>query len=125
MDWKLLSDVSYDKKNLIMSEPERLKDWSPFLANMMLSLHKDAILFVNEVNCRPRITPKQHYLYLLYALPKAKRFAKKTNPKKAAKIEVIREYYNYSMTKALEVVDLLSDEDIKRMKKSMNKGGQK
>lgn len=125
MDWELLKDVSEKKENIIKRDPERIKDWNPYAVNMVLSLHKDAILFVNEVNCRPKITPMQHYKYLFYALPKARRFAKKAKPKRMEKLEVIRAYYDYNMTRALEVVDLLSDDDIKVMKQKLYKGGQK
>lgn len=124
MDFKLLNDVSYDKKNLIREDPSRIKDWNPYLANMMLSLHHDVILFVDEVNCRPRLTPKQHYLYLLYVLPKKKRFAKKAKPKKMKKAEVIRDYYKYSLEKAVEVADLFTDADIKQLEEMMFTGGQ-
>lgn len=124
MDFKLLNDVSFDKKNLIREDPSRIKGWTPYLANMMLSLHADAILIVDEVNCRPRLTPKQHYKYLLYALPKKKRFAKKAKPAKVERAEVIRDYYNWSLDKALEVQDLFTDDDIEELKNRMFKGGQ-
>lgn len=124
MDFKLLNDVSFDKKNLIREDPERIRDWNPYLANMMLSLHSDVILFIDEVNCRSRLTPKQHYLYLLYALPKKKRFAKKAKPAKMKKAEVIRDYYQYSLDKALEIQDLFTDDDIEELKSRMFTGGQ-
>ena len=64
--------------------------------------------------------------YLLNSIRKKKRFGGKwLSQKKVKDLEVVKEYYGYSNTKAKEALNLLSDSQIEEIKMSLSKGGRK
>ena len=63
---------------------------------------------------------------LLNSIRKKKRFGGKwLSQKKVKDLEVVKEYYGYSNTKAKEALNLLSDSQIDEIKMSLSKGGRK
>ena len=57
---------------------------------------------------------------------KKKRFGGKwLSQKKVKDLEVIKEYYGYSNSKAKEALNLLSDDQIENIKLGLKKGGRK
>ena len=125
MDFSLLNDITYKKEDLPAKNPMLLQgsNYSKFLVEMMLSRHMDTILFAEEMNERPRLSNKMQFYYLFYAIPKKKRFAKGTKAPKIKNLEIVKQYYNYSNEKAMEIMDLLSESDIKRIKDELYTGG--
>lgn len=124
MNWDLLNDINYNKAGIGFEDPELIdKGWNKFIFEAILSQHQDAILIVNELNCRLRMSKRMQYGYLFHTLPKRKRFGKLSKAKANEKIEWIMKEYNYSLTKALEVEDLISDEEIEEIKQRHNTGG--
>ncbi len=119
----LLKDVSYEKKNLWETDPQQAESaYSTFVVNLMLSYHPDCILIVNELNCR-RMKPKWHYDYLLKTLTPRKRYSKTEKPTLADDIGLLVGHLNISQSKALEVYDLLSAEDLADLRKLTSRGG--
>jgi hypothetical protein len=45
------------------------------------------------------------------------------NKEQSKKVDLIKRYFNYSTEKALEVVDLISEEDLNELKEKFNVGG--
>ena len=125
MNFDLLNDITFKKQDLPAENPELLRgnNYSKFLVELMLSRHMDTILFAEELNERPRISNRMHFYYLFYAIPKKKRFAKGTKSPKIKNLDLVKQYYNYSDEKALDIMDLLSEEDIEYIKKSLYRGG--
>jgi hypothetical protein len=62
------------------------------------------------------------YDYLLSSISKRKRFSKWVKPEEDKNIEIVKEIFGYSDTKAREIVDLLP---MDKMKDFVQKGGQK
>ena len=52
-----------------------------------------------------------------------KRFTKWAKAKKIKDIEYVKEYYGYSNEKAKSALDILDDEQLETIKRSLNKGG--
>ena len=108
-----------------MITEENEKEYSPFMINRNFSYFQDTVLFANEMNIKSHLPNKLQYDFLMGTIRPRKRFTKWTKKDRPAKIEIIKEYYNYSTPKAEAVVDLISDERLKQMKDTLSQGGKK
>ena len=99
------------------------RGYKPFLANKSLSYHQDAILYANELNRRPHLDNKLQYEFLLNTLRKRKRFAKWKKQTSDATVDMIMEYFSYSRSKAEEAIRALTDEQIRSIEASLDRGG--
>jgi hypothetical protein len=80
----------------------------------------------NEMNGFHFLPKRMQFHYLLNSIRKKKRFGGKwLSQKKVKDLEVVKEYYGYSNTKAKEALNLLSDSQIEEIKMSLSKGGRK
>ena len=99
------------------------KQYSPFIVNKSLSHGSDTVHAANEMNARPHIDHKLQYDFLRGIIRKKKRFNKWIKPEKEENIEIVKEYFDYSNVKAIEALRILSDDDLQRIRKLLNKGG--
>ena len=97
--------------------------YAPFVVNRCLSYFIDTILHVNQINEFPNTDKKMQFDYLQNALRKRKRFSKWQKKQTVENLETVKNYYGYSDQKATEIIDLLSDEDIKEMGIYLSGGG--
>lgn len=118
-----VNDILYAKKNLIKDEStEGL--YNSFLTNRSLSYHFDCVLFANEMNRRHHTDKKMQHDFFINTIRSKKRpFAKWVKNEKSEDLECIKTYFGFSESKALEVLDLLSDEDIKTIREKTDIGG--
>lgn len=129
MDKKLspfdfLSDLNYDKKNLIVDDITE-KQYTPFMVNRGLSYFNDSISAANIMNQYHHLDKKLQNDFLINILRKRKRFSKWEKQKLDNDIEVVKEYYGYSNEKAKQILDLLSKEQLQIIKQKVDKGGRK
>lgn len=117
-----LTDINFKKENILKNDPEAQNDYSPYIINMMLSNHIDCILLINELNCRPNISKKMHYNFLIYSIRKGKRFAKNIKPIEKEDVDLIMEYYNYSRHKAIEALQIIPQEKLNEIRTIKNTG---
>ena len=117
-----VKSVSYTKKDL-MEEGYEERDYKPFLVNKSLSYHQDSIHFSNEMNVRHGAENRLQYLFFLNTLRKRQRFSQWQKPYVSKKLDVIKNYYQISNSKAKEYMELLSDKEVQNLKKRMNTGG--
>lgn len=118
-----VNEILQGKKNLMIDEASE-KDYNPFLTNKALAQHRDCIGFASVMNERPWLDKKLQYLYLINTVRSMKRpFHKWDKPEKIEDIECVKAYYGYSDTKAQEVLQLLSEEQIQQLKKQTEIGG--
>ena len=103
-----LNEINYGKKDLIVDDIDQQieKQYNPYIINRGLSYFYDTVHYANDMNTRHHLDKKLQNSYLLNIIRKNKRFSKWH---KAAK----------------EVLPLLTTEDIKQMKKVLDKGGMK
>ena len=97
--------------------------YAPFMINKALSNNKDLVFIANEMNVNWWLDKDMQYDFLHSITLKKKRWGKwnkKTDDKD--NIEIVMKYYNYSYSKAKEIIDLV---DIDFIKKSMEIGGLK
>lgn len=117
-----VKSVSSDKKDIMVDEIEE-KSYAPFLTNKALSYHQDSVFFSNEMNIRHSTENRLQYLFFLNTLRKRQRFSKWQKPYTSKKLDVIKQYYDISTKEAKDYMSILSDSDVRKMKKRMKTGG--
>jgi hypothetical protein len=122
-DW--LNSINVTKQNLIKDNPELIKSYSPYVINKCLSAHLDTVLYAEQMNQCYDLDPDMQYTFYLNSVRKKKRyssFIKKTN---IADLDYIKEYYGYSTQKAVQVLSVLTQDQINFIKQKLDKGGLK
>ena len=114
-----------DTKQDIMEDDLTEKAYNPYMVNRSLSYFPDTVCIANEMNRYHHIDNKLQYHFLINIVRKRKRFSKWIKPDLDSDIEVVKEYYGYSNEKARQVHNLLTSEQIKELRKKVNKGGRK
>ena len=112
-------DIMTDTDNDALME----KDYNPFLSNRAFSYHNDSILQANEMNQRHHLDKKMQFDYLLNNIRPRKRFAKWIKNESSEDVSVIKEYYGYNNTKAIEALSVLSEEQLKVLRYKVQRGG--
>lgn len=118
---EFLKSINYTKEDLMSDETE--KSYVPYLINHFLSGTVDTVLYANEMNTRQFMDVRMQYDYLRLSIRKNKRFSKWLKKEKPEKIEALKTFFNYSTRRAEEISQLISDDDIEEINKSMNRGG--
>ena len=119
--FEIINDITYKKSGVITEDNE--KEYVPFIVNKGLSYFIDTTFQANEMNYNHHVDQQLQFDYLLNSIRKKKRFSKWNKKQELDVLEAIQEYYGYSITKAKDVVGILSDEHIERLKNY--KGGVK
>lgn len=113
-----------DTKADLFADPQAAKDYSPFMVNRGLSYFPDTILYANEMNKYADLDKKMQFDFYINSIPKRKRFSKwHKKDVSTEKLKAIMSCYKYNETKALEVLDLLSNDKITIIEETMYKGG--
>ena len=120
-----VNSILHSKKNLIEDEASE-KGYVPFLTNRSLSYHKDAIFYAQEMNLASHIDKKLQFQYFINTIRPMKRNKVKWSKKEeSVDIDAVMEYYGYSYQKAKSAVSVLSKEQLKHIRKRLEKGGTK
>ena len=119
-----LNSINETKKDLIREDPLSEKEYNSFMINRGLSYFPDTILFANEMN-KSWDTPKQwQFDFYRIGVPKRKRFSKWHKQDKIEEdVKNLMQEYNYSHQKALQVISILSDEQLEELRKKYKIGG--
>jgi alpha-galactosidase/6-phospho-beta-glucosidase family protein len=106
------------------TEDEQIeKKYAPFIVNRCLSYFIDTVIHANEINKHSSLDKKMQFDYYREAIRKRKRFSKWQKKEITDKLETVKEYYGYSNTKATEIMDLLSEDEIEQMRVYLAGGG--
>ena len=115
--------INETKRNLIDEDPEVEKDYIPFLVNRSLGYFMDTIMYANEMNQKNSLDHKLQYDFLLNIIRPRKRFSKWLKKSKDDNIDLIKKFYGYSYTKSKDVVDILSEDQLKHIRSNLDTGG--
>lgn len=119
-----LNSINDTKVNLIDKDPQNKKDYSSFMVNRGMSYFPDTILYANEMNVNRDIPVEWQYDFFLAAIPKRKRFSKWAKKDKTPDtIKVVMKEYNYSEAKALDIINILTNEQLKAIVNKHSTGG--
>jgi hypothetical protein len=81
-------------------------------------------MYANEVNRRHHIDKKMQNDFLINTIrPQKRKFSKWIKTEKSDDIECLKLFYGFSEVKAREVLSLLVDEDIRKIKEMTDIGG--
>jgi len=112
-DW--LNSINFTKQNLI-EDPLVEREYVPYIINRSLSYFPDTLFHANEMNQKHFLPKKMQYDYLRTAVRKRRRFSKWDKKAEYLDLECIKQHYGYSTKKALEILPLLSKEQITYIK---------
>ena len=115
-----------DTKDDLMVDEQTEKWYVPFVVNMNLSTDPVCMIMANEMNTRPHIPNCGQYKFLMNAILKKKRYLK--YPKGVVKMEsldIVKKYYNISTVKAIDVLSILTDEQVSVLQDRMDVGGKR
>ena len=119
-----LREINTDKNPVMDSDDEMWeKKYPPFIVNKCLAPFPDSIHLVNEMNINCHLDHKLQFDFLLNSLRARKRFTPWLKASKIDDLEYVKEYYGYNNEKARSALKVLSDEQIKAIKDSLDKGG--
>ena len=100
-----------------------LSGYNPFLTNRTFAGFIDTIMFAESMNQAHQLGPSLQYDFYYYAIRRGNRFDPIPKPVEPKYLDVVMEYFDYSKQKALGVINLLSEQDINNIRKSLDKGG--
>lgn len=119
---EILPSILQTKEHCLHTEQDE-KAFPAFVVGRALSLYPDTALIANEINKYPGIDNRLKYDFLLNMVKPSKRpFAKWTKRVEPIDLAVIKEYYGYSDAKALEILRILTDDQINSLKLELEKG---
>lgn len=116
--------INDTKEDLIVDEWSE-KQYNPFIINKALSYGADTVIQANEMNSRTHLDKKLQFDFLRLLIKRKKRYNKWLKAEKLEAIDVVKQYYGYSTSKAQECVTILSQEQINTLKQKIKKGGLK
>jgi hypothetical protein len=119
-----LNAINYTKTDIMVDDLAE-KDYNGYMVNRSLSYFPDTIFAANEMNINHQLDSRLQFDFLINIIRKRKRFSKWDKKKIDGDIEVIKEYYGYSDSKAYQVLSLLTPDQLKELNKKVNKGGRK
>jgi len=121
-----LNAINYTKKNLLDTDDESVeKEYTPFIINRCLSYFIDTILYANEMNRYNQLSKNMQFDYLLNSIRKNKRYSKWLKRESEETLDIVKEFYGYSDSKARNILDIISDKDIEWMRQKLDTGGVK
>ena len=97
-----LNEINQGKKDLMVDDIDHQveKQYNPFIINRGLSYFLDTIMDANEMNIRHHLDKKLQNSYLLNIIRKKKRFSKWHKAEKSELLEIVMEFYGYSIKRA-------------------------
>ena len=121
-----ISAINTSKKNLMRGSNNDTiaeKEYSPFLTNRALSYFSDTIGYANELNLRHHADNLLQFEYLLNIVRPKKRFSKWVKKENDRDLSLVKEYYGYNNTKALQALSILTSDQLNSIKGKLEKGG--
>ena len=122
---EVIPSILQYKKNVLLDEIDE-KDYNSYMVNRTLSYHIDCVGYVNEMNMNWQVDKKMQYDFYLHGIRSMKRPFQKWQKKLVTKEVIgIKEYFKCSESKSLEIMKILSQDQINDIMKLIDKGGTK
>ena len=122
-----LNAINVTKKRLLdTADLTWEKKYAPFIINRCLSMFYDTIMHSNEMNGYHFLPKKMQFDYFINSIRERRRFGGKwLSQKKVKDLELLKEYYVYSNSKAKEALSILTNDQLENIKLNLEKGGRK
>ena len=120
-----LNSINSTKQNVLLEDTNGKIEqaYNSYIINKSLSYFPDTIMQSNTVNMYFNIDNKMKYDFLLNSIRKRKRFTPWVKSTAEENIEVIKMYFNVGNEKANEILSLLNENHINKIKEQLSKGG--
>jgi hypothetical protein len=118
--------INQSKQNLMRgSDNDELmeKHYDAFMANRALSYFPDTVGMANEMNIHNHLDRKMQFEFLLNIVRPRKRFSKWSKKQSGGDLALVKEYFGYNDSKALQALTILSDDDLRIIRTRLEKGG--
>ena len=122
-DW--LNSINLNKNNIIKEDPDTERKYAPFIINKCMSGHLDTVLLANEMNMNHSLSKSLQYDFFLNSVRKKKSFSPWLRKDKIKNLDVVKQYYGYSNEKAVQVLRILTSEQIAFIKSKLEIGGKR
>ena len=122
--FEYLNAINYSKKDMMVDDITE-KEYNAFMVNRSLSYFPDTVFAANEMNIHHQIDSRLQFDFLINIIRKRKRFSKWDKKKINSDVEVVKEYYGYNEEKALQILSILSTDQLNELYKKVSKGGRK
>ena len=122
-----LKAINESKENLLDTpDPTWEKKYPPYVINRCLSSFYDTIMHSNEMNGYHFLPKKMQFDYFINSIRERRRFGGRwLTQKKVKDLELVKEYYDYSNSKAKEALSILTNDQLENIKLNLEKGGRK
>ena len=111
--------------DVMKDNPDLEKEYIPFVMNRYLSFHYDAISDANDMNIHSHLGKRLQFDYFINSLRKMKRQPIWEKFSSESDLKLVKEYFNYSLSKSKDALKLLSKDDLMVISKRLYKGGLK
>jgi hypothetical protein len=120
---EIIPSILQTKENALLTDQDE-RSYPKFMVGRALSNYADTVLVANELNKYPNLDNKLHYDFCLNIVKPFKRpYAKWFKKVETTDLQTIKEYYGYSDAKAMEILNILTNDQISDLKNKLNKGG--
>lgn len=120
---EIIPSILQTKQNVLLTEQDE-RSYPKFMVNRALSNYPDTVLVANELNRYNTLDNKLHYDFCLNIIKPYKRpYSKWYKKVETTDLQTVKEYYGYSDAKAMEVLNILTAEQISELNNKLNKGG--
>jgi len=114
-----LNNISEKKVELDFEDDEVSKNYQPYMINRFISTCETYISLVNEIN-QYEVPKEIHHRFFLTTIPQRKQYFNYSNIKKLKDVdeedkELICKYFECSKKEVEQIVDLLTDEQVKEI----------
>ena len=122
-----LNAINITKKRLMDSDDLTWeKKYPSFIINRCLSSFYDTIMHSNEMNGYHFLPKKMQFDYFINSIRERRRFGGRwLTQKKVKDLELVKEYYDYSNSKAKEALSILTNDQLENIKLNLEKVGEK
>ena len=118
-----LYSINQSKKNILDDDPDAARKYPAYVVNRCLSSFTDTILLANEMNKNSHLPKHMQYDFLLNSVKPRKRFSPWTRKDSIDYLDVVKEYYGYNDDKALQVLRILTKDQLDKISYNLRKGG--
>ena len=121
--WDIINAINTHEVDLVNPDNEAQCKREAFIVNKGLSYGPDTVIYANEMNARSHLDYQLQFDFLINTIRPRKRYNKWLKAETVEVLDVVQEYYGYSINKARQVLPLLTPEQLMYIKKRLNKGG--
>jgi hypothetical protein len=121
--WDIINAINAHETDLVNADNESQCKKEAYYVFRALSMGADTVIYANEMNARSHLDFQLQFDFLINTIRPRKRYNKWLKAEPVEVLDLIQEYYGYSIVKARQVLPLLTQDQLRYIKERLNKGG--